>query len=149
SDRMHDLGQERSHQLALHALDLTARLLAALLPRLTVVDSLESLQVCWDAGDVPVLAPRRFLDQDDHSPDALPHTWDSTSDSIAARVARRIEASALILLKSAPLPPGTDRERAAALALVDAVFPKAAHGLGRIAYVCLRDASTGPGGAWI
>ena len=54
-------------------------------------------------GRIPVLAPRRFLDEiDASSPDPLPHSWDVTTDSIAARVAVHLGAAELVLLKSAP-----------------------------------------------
>jgi aspartokinase-like uncharacterized kinase len=147
-DRVHDLGQERAHQLALHALDLTARLLAALIPA-SVVQHVDALAACWHEGELPVLAPRLFLSDDDRAAGALPHTWDATSDSIAARAALRIGAGELVLLKSASLPPGTDRLGAARLGLVDPVFDSAAHGLGRVAYVCLREPGAGRRPVWI
>jgi 5-(aminomethyl)-3-furanmethanol phosphate kinase len=148
-DRLHDLGQERSHQLALHSLDLTAHLLAALVPGLVVIDQVKALRSRGDAEIVPVLAPRLFLQDDDRSADALPHTWDVTSDSIAARIAVRLEASELVLLKSSPIPLGTDRDEAARLGLVDRVFPAAARMLERVAYVCLRDPASPDGPVWL
>jgi len=149
-DRVHGLGQERAHQLATHSLDLTARLLVALLPGLAVVvEHAGSLEECWDDGLLPVLAPRSLLEEDDRSADPLPHTWDATSDSIAARVAVRLGACELVLLKSASLPPGTDRPQAVRLGLVDPVFPAAARGLGRVAYLCLREPADVRRPAWI
>ena len=41
------------------------------------------------------------LEADDDRPDALPHHWDITSDSLAARAAILAKARELILLKSA------------------------------------------------
>jgi hypothetical protein len=42
-----------------------------------------------------VLAPSRWM----RSADVLPHTWDVTSDSIAAFVAGALEAARVILIK--------------------------------------------------
>ena len=140
-DRIHGLGEARSHHLALHALDLTARLLVGLVPGLEVVEHPDELASVWDAGRIPILSPRRFLEDDADRPDPLPQTWDATTDSIAARVAEHLGAAELALLKSAPLPPGTDRASAARLGLVDPLFPLVAQGLGYVTYRNLRDPS--------
>ena len=140
-DRIHGLGEDRSHHLALRALDLTARLLASLMPGHEVVECPDELASVWDAGRIPILSPRRFLEADADRPDPLPHTWEATTDSIAARVADRLGAAELALLKSAPLPPGTDLASAARLGLVDPLFPDVARGLGCVTYRNLRDPS--------
>ena len=128
-DRVHQLGEERSHVLALRALDLTAHALAAICPGLAVFEHPSDFEACWSAGRTPILAPRQLLDEDDRtSPDPLPRSWDITSDSIAARVAFRLGARELVLLKSASPPPGTDLIEAARLGLVDAAFPTTARG---------------------
>lgn len=139
-DRVHTLGDERSHRLALHALDLTAHLLAALVPGLVVVERLEDLAAVWDTGQVAVAAPRSILDQvEARSGSLLPRSWEVTSDSIAATVAAHLGCGELVLMKSAPLPPWADRREAARLGLVDPYFCQAARTLDRIDYLCLRD----------
>jgi aspartokinase-like uncharacterized kinase len=144
-DRVHDLGDERAHRLALHALDLTATILATLVPRCEVVDRLDALAGAWQQGRIPVLAPRRFLDEvDAASPDPLRTSWDVTTDSIAARVAVHLAAVELALLKSAPLPPGADRRDAARLGLVDPAFPDESQPIGRVTYLNLRDPAARP-----
>ena len=50
-------------------------------------------------------------------------------------------APELVLLKSAPLPPGIDRSGAARLGLVDPAFPVASRDLARVGYLNLRDPS--------
>lgn len=61
--------------------------------------------------------------------DALPKTWDITSDSIAARVARDLEASELVLLKSADCPVEADKhQELGELGFVDPYFSIAAKG---------------------
>jgi aspartokinase-like uncharacterized kinase len=142
-DRRHGLGDERAHAMALRALDLSAHLLAAIVPGLAVVESLEEA-LGMAGGPVPVLAPRRFLDEDDGGADPLPRSWDVTTDSIAARAAARLGADELLLLKSAPLPPGVDRREAARLGLVDRAFPAVARGLRLVTYLNLRDPDDRP-----
>lgn len=140
-DRIHALGESRSHALALRALDLTAHALAALVPGTRVTDELDALAAIPSTDPVPILAPRRFLDDDDRSPFPLPQAWTTTTDAIAARLAVRLGAIELALLKSAPLPFLTDRREAARLGLVDPQFPGAAEGLPIVSYKNLRDPS--------
>ncbi|MBX6313928.1 MAG: uridylate kinase [Isosphaeraceae bacterium] len=144
-DRWHGLGEECSHELALRALDLTAYLLAALVPGLEVVTRLEEVAPAWATSLIPILAPRLVLEADDRkSVDPLPHTWEVTTDAIAARIAARLDADELVLLKSTPLPPGTDRAGAARLGLVDPAFGRASRTLRRVTYLNLRDANATP-----
>jgi 5-(aminomethyl)-3-furanmethanol phosphate kinase len=137
-DSTHALGEARSHALALHVLGLTARVVADLVPGLEVVEELEGLPEVWSRGMVPVLASRRFLAEDDRSPDPLPHAWTTTTDSIAARVAVRLGAKELVLLKSTELPEGCNRSEAARLGLVDPEFPTAAEGVPVVIFHNLR-----------
>jgi 5-(aminomethyl)-3-furanmethanol phosphate kinase len=142
-DRIHRLGAEKSHWLAIQALDLNAHFLASLMPGSVVVEQPESIDECCDRGQIAVLAPRRFLEDIDLGrPDPLPASWDVTSDSIAARIAAGLHASRLVLLKSASLPHGVNRAEAAWLGLVDPFFPSVASELKIVEYVCLREAGT-------
>ena len=139
-DQVHGLGEARSHALAMRVLDTTAHLAAALLPGSVVITDPAEIPWIWDEGNLPILAPRRFLDRDDHdSPDPLPHAWTTTTDSIAARLARHLRA-ALILLKSTPAPPeNPDWPTLARLGLVDPEFPRAVAGVAKVSIVCLKD----------
>jgi aspartokinase-like uncharacterized kinase len=138
-DRTFELGDRAAHHLALRSLDLTAHVLAALVPGLDVVDELAALDPVWERRRIPILAPRRFLDEhDSRSPSPLPHTWDVTSDTIAARVAVCLGAWELVLLKSTSLPPDTDRREAARLGLVDPLFPEASRDLERVFSIDVR-----------
>ncbi len=137
ADETFSLGQERSHWLCVEALSVTARLLSHLMEDVPIVDSLESLR------DLPlatcVLDPRRFLTTEEARAcgNVLPHTWDVTTDSIAARVAQCLRADALVLLKSCDSPAETIAEASRA-SLVDRHFPQAASALPRVACVNLR-----------
>ena len=103
-----------------------------------MVDEVSEFRSAWDAGRLPSLAPRRFLDEDDRKADALPHSWSVTTDSIAARVAVRLGLEEIVLLKSASPPSGITLEEAAASGFVDPYFPTAALGLTRVVAVDLR-----------
>jgi len=139
-DQIHGLGDECAHQLALHALDLTAVLLAALVPGSILVDRIESLACAWNAPSIPILAPRKSINELDRTGrDPLPASWLVTSDAIAARLAVAARADCLILLKSAPLPDTASRQDAAQLGLVDPMLPAVARSLARVEYVNLRD----------
>jgi aspartokinase-like uncharacterized kinase len=144
-DRIHGLGDIRAHRLALHAMDLTAMILAELLPGTVPVQSLDTLRAVWSTGSIPVLAPRLVLDEVERSgQESLPASWDVTSDTIAAWMASHIDAGRLILLKSAPLPPGTNRVEAARLGLIDPMLPIVAGALARVEYLNLRERACQP-----
>jgi aspartokinase-like uncharacterized kinase len=144
-DRIHGLGNETAHRVALHALDFTTFLLAALVPGTVAVERIDALRAVWAAGSIPVLAPRAVLSEIDRSgQDALPASWDVTSDTIAARIASHLAADRLILLKSAPLPSGAARQDAARLGLVDPMLPVVAQALPRVEYMNLREQTSQP-----
>ncbi len=151
-DEIHRLGDDTAHQLAMRALDLTAMILAALVPGSIVIDRIESLTEVWKASSIPILSPRRVLaDIELAHHNALPASWEVTSDTIAARVAVHLEAECLILLKSAPWPASSNShdasstlEDAARLGLVDSMLPAAARSLLRVEYLNLRGPSLEP-----
>jgi aspartokinase-like uncharacterized kinase len=138
-DRRHRLGEERSHDLALRALDLTAHALHAFVPGSVVVARLTELDWAWSTGAICILAPRIPLDEDETRTDALPKSWRTTTDSIAARLAVRLDAKSLVLLKSAPLQGARTRDEAVELGLVDPLFAVVARALRCVLYRNLRD----------
>jgi aspartokinase-like uncharacterized kinase len=141
-DRVHALGDETAHRLALHALDLTAHVLAGLLPNSRPVGRIEELPSVWEDRIRPILVPRLILDQiDGCGYDPLPATWKLTSDSIAARIAVHLRAEYLVLLKSASLPRCANREEAVRLGWVDPTFPQLSQTLPCVEYLNLRDSS--------
>lgn len=111
-DRLHGLGEEPSHWLALRTMTIAATFLAQLI-------------------DLPALKSRiripdclAFARDDEGKPGALPHSWDVTSDSIAARMAVVFGAERLTLLKSIDVPSGTSWTEAAERGWVDRYFPQ-------------------------
>ncbi len=116
-DRVHQLGEEASHWLALEALSVNARFLQRLL--------LESRIVADIAGaGVAILDPAPFFRADERRPDHFPHSWNVTSDSLAVRAAVLAEAQELILLKSVAWA-DADWEAATHAGVVDGYFSSA------------------------
>lgn len=124
-DTSHRLGEEASHWLALRALALNAHFLAALVPGAAVVERLEDCPAVWQRGGIAVLDAHAFALADEQRPGRLPHRWDVTSDSLAARVASVAGAPQLVLLKSVSIPDGVAWSEAAQRGLVDPYFAQA------------------------
>lgn len=125
-DATFHLGDETSHSLALRSLDLTADLIHTLLPGSRVLTDAELQTALARAfrnvasgepldsvatGGVMILSVRTFCERYEalralNSSSAwprIPQTWEMTSDSLAALVARVLQAE-LVLVKSVSLP---------------------------------------------
>jgi hypothetical protein len=96
-------------------LSVNAQFLAGLLDVPVVADPSHAHRVC-------TLDALAFCRADERNPARLAHTWNVTSDSIAARLAQVVGGS-LTLLKSVELPPDLSWGEAAQRGLVDAEFP--------------------------
>ena len=109
-----------AHRLALLAMEQYGLMLAGIEPALRPAASRRAIARLRAAGSVPVWMPTRMALG---SPD-IAESWDVTSDSLAAWLARVLGAARLVLVKSAAPPPG--RAAAADLVasgLVDAALP--------------------------
>ncbi len=119
-DQQQQLGEERSHWLALDALDLTARLVESVWSESCVARTDEYVSV-WEQGRVPLVHAREWFEaalrEGLPSP---PYTWETTTDTIAAWIASLTKAKSLWLLKSVPVP--TSMTQATDQALVDSQF---------------------------
>ncbi|MEX2175692.1 MAG: hypothetical protein WD872_15110 [Pirellulaceae bacterium] len=144
ADRSHCLGEAAAHWLSIDAMSVTARLLAALLgDRANRLTSLGELQARLAADDMATVVFDCSLFLRDSEPQAsgtaLPHTWDVTSDSIAARLAEFLQADELVLLKSQAPPPQATLADLAERGYVDRFFPTAAQAIPAVRSVNLRE----------
>jgi 5-(aminomethyl)-3-furanmethanol phosphate kinase len=96
-DRQLTLSANAAHWMAILAMDQYAHVIASRLPMATLVESREAALEALTNGEIPVLAPSRWLKQ----ADPLPHSWDVTSDSLAAWLAGELGATQLVLMKPA------------------------------------------------
>lgn len=139
-DRLHRLGEERSHWLALRSLMLNEALLLELMPETRLITSRNEAKDAWSSAQLPLICAHGFLRAEEartNSP--LPHTWDVTSDSIAAWITLRWPADRLILLKSVSQPVDDDPQRTGIASPVDPYFQQLAPQLPNIGWVNLRD----------
>lgn len=93
-DRRMGLGDEIAHWLAIRGMDLHAALIAARREKTPLVRMPADLPAGARNGTM-VMAPHDWL----RAADPLPHSWDVTSDSIAAWMARALGAERLLLVK--------------------------------------------------
>lgn len=96
-DRTLGLGRDAAHWMAILGMEQYAHLLGERIPGAIVIGNPGQLTGAWHAGRVPVLAPYQWL----RHADPVPHSWDATSDSIAAWIAVALRATHLVLIKPA------------------------------------------------
>jgi probable H4MPT-linked C1 transfer pathway protein len=93
------VSDDASHWMAVLGMDQYAHLIASRLRGAVLVTDRDRISAALRDGQIPVLAPFEWLRRED----PLPHSWQVTSDSIAAWAATAIGARRLILVK----PPGS------------------------------------------
>lgn len=130
-----DLGDERSHWLAIRAMQLNAHCLHAAMPGSTLVTGPECL---INADTLAILDPLAWLEREARLGVHIPHRWSFTSDSVAAHIAARIASSRLVMLKSTLPPFAATFLQLAAAGVVDGDFAAVASGLPRVEIVNLR-----------
>jgi aspartokinase-like uncharacterized kinase len=94
-DQQFGLDRHTSHWMAILAMDQYGHLIASLTPNSERVVGLTDARRVLAQGKVPVLLPYTLIYQSDQ----LPHSWEVTSDSLAAWVAGVAGAQRLILAK--------------------------------------------------
>jgi aspartokinase-like uncharacterized kinase len=138
-DKVHKLGDELAHDLALRSMSFNAHLVCAILKDARVVANRAEAGTAWSDGKIAVLASAEFVDQEERANlDLLPRSWDVTSDSVAAYVGIHWPAAALVFLKSAALPEAFDLQTAARQGLVDPYLPRLAARIPTIGWADLR-----------
>lgn len=96
ADARFQLSDSAAHWMAILAMEQYAYLLADLSAAATIVHDLGEAAAACAAKKAPILAPAALLRQ----VDPLPHSWQVTSDSIAAWLAGYSRTQRLVLLKS-------------------------------------------------
>ena len=105
-DRDAGLSADSAHWMAILAMDQYAYVLAERIDGAVLVEEPGAIGGALAAGRIAVLAPSRWL----RAADPLPHSWDATSDSVAAFVAGALDAERLVLVKPAEVgKKGVDR----------------------------------------
>jgi aspartokinase-like uncharacterized kinase len=112
-DRELGLTDDAAHWMAVLAMDQYAHLIGSRAAGALLVTGPREIDAALETGRLPVLAPSRWL----RRADPLPHSWDVTSDSIAAWAAGAVAARRLVLIK----PPGVR----AVQSVVDPYFSRA------------------------
>jgi 5-(aminomethyl)-3-furanmethanol phosphate kinase len=136
---VHGLTEEQSHRLALESLWAAMSFLRTLVP---------GAEYAAHPAE-PLPWPVTILDSHVYCQIAaghLPHTWEVTSDSIAARAAVDCGAERLMLLKSIDVPPGTPWDEAAGHGWVDPYFTRALAGFGGVVEAVNLRTWVSPGG---
>jgi aspartokinase-like uncharacterized kinase len=94
SDERFNLSSGVSHRMAILGMDQFGMLLAQITPNSCATYSLEDARQLAETEAVPIFLPSCLLFKED----PLKNSWDVTSDSIAAYVARRLQAAKLVLV---------------------------------------------------
>ncbi|OWK43673.1 hypothetical protein [Fimbriiglobus ruber] len=125
-DSVHSLGDEVAHQLALIGLQVPILFLLSLLAPGDLMAAVATETEWWEgSGSRPRvlgLLASTFLSRLEETVGPVPHSWDLTTDSIAAYAAAAAKCP-LVLLKSSAIPSGTSWEEAATRGYVDEHFP--------------------------
>ena len=94
-DQRYGLTCDDAHWMAILGMEQFALALASKLHCAALVHDRDEIVRAHAQEMLPVLAPYRWL----READPLPHSWDVTSDSIAAWVASELGAARLVLIK--------------------------------------------------
>ncbi len=160
-DAVHDFDASWSHWRCIELMQMTSQIIQTQLPGWLAVKTPSELKNCFNRS-LPELRAIVFptayytpeLASQDEVGDRLPETWETTSDSLAAYLARKISADELVLLKSTTphsatwsqpgmvcataSPTSDDLSDWQRTGLVDGYFVKAAASIGLVRTVNLR-----------
>ena len=109
-----------AHRMALLSMEQMALLIADRLPPARLCRGVAEMQDALASAKLPVwmVSTMALAER------GMPESWDVTSDSLAAWLARRLGAGKLVLVKSVAAPRALDPGRLAAEGKVDAAFPR-------------------------
>jgi aspartokinase-like uncharacterized kinase len=112
--------ERAAHRMALLAMEQYGEILNDLMPSLVPCRTIAEMRRATSERHVAVWLPAEMALADR----SIPESWDVTSDSLAAWLARRLGAQALVLVKSAAAPRPLDPVALASQGLVDMAFPR-------------------------
>ncbi len=95
-DKEFNLEQARVHDMAVLAMQQYAHMMASICPKLQLVASLEEIHNNWEQGKALIWEPYQMVRQDCE----LEKSWQITSDSLAAWLAKYLSANYLLFVKS-------------------------------------------------
>lgn len=135
------LDDVHAHRLAVFAMDQMARSFVAMVPELVLVrNPLEIAERGWQHRGLVWLPSEMVLDAEAWSYTGLKEDWQVTSDTLAAYLAKRLEATQLLLVKSHPivrqLAPSYGIDQLQQADIVDGAFNAALNAYPCRAYVC-------------
>ena len=93
SDKEFSLSPTIAHKMAILGMDQLGLLLSDVIPNSQVTYSLKEAKKFSEKGLLPILLPSRLMFRNGR----LQHSWDVTSDSIAAHIALKVHVEKLIL----------------------------------------------------
>ena len=117
---VHRFDDAVAHRMAILAMHQTGLMLIGLEKRLIACESVAQMRAALAVGRIPVWLPLSMADRDG----AIPANWSITSDGLAARLAERIRASAVCLIKSRTVEARLDAETLARRGIVDEEFAR-------------------------
>jgi 5-(aminomethyl)-3-furanmethanol phosphate kinase len=127
------ISDRAASRMAVLAMEQYAQVLLDLAPSLQACAGASAIRAALAASGVALWLPSVMVDDDP----AIATSWDVTSDSLAAWLARRLEAERLVLVKSAAVPPPpVTAAQLTGLGLVDAAFPVYADAAGCALFCC-------------
>jgi 5-(aminomethyl)-3-furanmethanol phosphate kinase len=112
--------ERAAHRMALLAMEQYGEVLIDRMPSLVPCRTIQDMHRAAIARHAAVWLPVTMVLADR----SIPESWDVTSDSLSAWLARQVGAQALVLVKSAPAPRPLDPAELAAQGLVDRAFPR-------------------------
>jgi aspartokinase-like uncharacterized kinase len=93
-DKEYHLSSSAAHKMAILAMDQYGLLLADITPNSRIVRMLDEAKELSKQGFIPIMLPSELI----FHVDPLEHSWEVTSDSIAAYVASILPAKRLVLI---------------------------------------------------
>lgn len=108
-----------AHRMAILAMHQTGLMLIALEQRFVAAETVAEMRAAWTQARIPVWLPLRMADRDR----AIPTDWTITSDGLAARLAERLGAAAVCLVKSRCVALAATAAQLADDGVVDGQFP--------------------------